>query len=110
MARKMSRRALVPLMVMQTLDSSSVGMRWCHISAIFCLRGGSPAVVVYLFLPSLIARANASTASSGGWKSGSPSPNCTASSPAMSNILLTPVGRMLFERSENLTMTCGLAS
>jgi len=28
----------------------------------------------------------------------------------MSNILLTPVGRMLFERSENLTMTRGLAS
>ena len=41
-ARKISRRAFVPLMVMQTLDSSSVGMRWCHISAIFCLRGGVP--------------------------------------------------------------------
>ena len=37
-------------------------------------------------------------------------PNCTASSSAMSNILLTPVGRMVFERSEKLTMTRGLAS
>ena len=103
----MSRSPLVPLMVMQTFDSSRLGTRWCHISATFCLKGGSPAVVVYLFRPPSIALVNASIAIEGGWKSGSPKPNCTASSPAMSNILRTPVGRMLLARSENLTMACG---
>ena len=47
---------------------------------------------------------NASMANWGGWKSGSPKPNWIASSPAISNIRLTPVGRMLLARSEKRTM------
>ncbi len=57
-----------------------------------------------MFLPSIIARWKASIAIGGGWKSGSPSPNCIASSPARSNILLIPVGLMALALSEKPAM------